>query len=118
MSKRLAKNIDYLRVLCKSNKRQRDGILKGADKELVYTICECIDNCLNGNVKLTGNQVAKLKRKKAVLRRLRDKKVSVTQKKKLLVQHGGFLSALLAPVIGIAGSLIGDAIGGLIRKRK
>ncbi len=117
MSARLNQNFDYLRVLCKCNKRQREGIINGANKELINTICECVDNILEGNVKLTNSQYTKLRRYQSVLRELRDKRTPINRKRETIVQHGGFLSALLAPIIAIAGSLIGDAVGGLIRKK-
>jgi len=37
-------------------------------------------------------------------------------KRDLLIQKGGFLPALLAPIIGLVGGLVGDLIGSAIRK--
>ncbi len=117
MSQELRNNIDYLQVLCKCNKAQRDGIIKGANKELVDVICECADNILDNKVPLTECQYKRLKTYKNELRQLRDKKTTPSEKKQALLQKGGFLGALLTPIIAIAGSLIGDAVGNLIRKR-
>jgi hypothetical protein len=50
------------------------------------------------------------------LREIVDRKTNLTKKRKLLVQKGGFLPALLAPIIGVATGLIGDLIGNLIKK--
>ena len=80
-----------------------------ANKEEINSICECIENFLNGNV-----SDPKLKRKLAkyrqVLRKLRDKKKSIKKKKSAIIQRGGFLQALLIPLLSVASGLIGDAI--------
>ncbi len=116
MSENLKNNIDYLHVLCKCNKRQREGIIEGANKELIDTICKCADNVLDGRLQLTDCQYKRLKGYKKELRLLRDKGAPLSEKKNAIVQKGGFLGALLTPIIAIAGSLIGDAVGNLIRK--
>jgi hypothetical protein len=59
--------------------------------------CECADNILRGNVPLPNLQKEKLKRNKAGLRALTKKSVSLKQKKAIL-QKGGFLGSLLAPI--------------------
>ncbi len=106
-----------MHVLCRCNKTQRKGIIDGANKELVDTICECADNILDGNVNLTDNEYKRLSRYQKQLRTLRDKTTPLKRKKDIIVQEGGFLGALLTPIIAIAGSLIGDAVGNLIRKK-
>ena len=59
--------------------------------------------------KLTGKQVKSLKRHAPKLRTLANSKVSLTKKRKLLSQRGGFLS-VLAPILM---STIGPAIQGI-----
>lgn len=110
--KRLCRNLDYLKVLCKTNKRQRESILHGADRDLILCLCECADNVLKGNVPLKETQHERLRNYKKPLRCMANKNVSVQTKKKLLVQEGGFLPLLLTPILSIAGSLIADAIAG------
>ena len=63
-------------------------------------------NILNGNIPLTPYQLQKLRRYKAKLRTLA--KPCVSQKQKLdIEQKGGFLPALLAPVVGaVLGSIL------------
>jgi len=65
---------------------------------------ECIRNLLNGNVPLNKSQKKKLAAKKNILRQLAVKKTSL-QKKKKLIQSGGFLGALLGPIVSAIGSL-------------
>jgi hypothetical protein len=54
---------------------------------------------LNGNVDLTGCAKRKLQKHKAVLRKVADKRVPLSAKKRLIVQKGGFLLPLLTAVL-------------------
>lgn len=116
MSKRIKKHLELLKILKKANTKQRQALIQAADNSLILCICECIDNVLRGNVKLTAAKKQELAKYVTILRKIADRKTKVEAKRKLLVQKGGFLPALLAPVIGIAGSLIGDLLGNLIPK--
>lgn len=107
MSQCLRKNIDFLRVLKNCNSKQRRAILQTADNQLLKAICECILNVLRGVVKINPQQKRKLTHHKNTLRKLADKKVSWTAKKKAIVQKGdGFLSIILPPVLQTLASLL------------
>ena len=73
-------------------------------------LCEIITNVLAGTVKLNTKDKKKLRRHKLALRTLDDKNVSVNKKKQILVQNGGFLSALLIPALTLLGSIIGSKL--------
>ncbi len=113
MSKWLKKNIELLKILKKAKPKQRKLLLEAAENGLIYCLCECIDNVLRGNVKLSSVRKRELEKHKDVLRKIVDRKTKVQKKRNLLVQKGGFLPALLAPVLSIAAGLIGDLIGNL-----
>jgi hypothetical protein len=104
MSARVKKNMPLLKMLSKAKPSAAKAIIKTADKELVDTLCECGLNVLKGNVRLTLGQKKRLARHKQALRALAQKQTSL-RKKKALLQKGGFLGALLSPVLGILGSL-------------
>ena len=70
------------------------------------SICECVLNVLNGNVKLSGCVTRKLRKHKAVLCKVADKRVPISSKKKLIVQRGGFLLPLLSAVLPALATLI------------
>ena len=107
MSARLRRNLDFLRILSKASPAQRKAILESASKDLIYCICEIIDNILHGTVKLSKQRQTKLLRYKKLLRFINDKKVAVNKKKKVLIQKGGgFLPALIVPILALAGSLL------------
>lgn len=95
----MKKHANTLSFLSKARPRMVQSIIKTADKELIHCLCECAHNILKGNVPLSSDQKSKLKRHKRILRTLEDKQVSLNKKRSKL-QTGGFLPALLAPLIG------------------
>jgi len=97
--KRLRSNYHALHVLKGAAPKLRKAIISNCDRELVNSICECVLNVLNGNVKLSGCVTRKLCKHKAVLRKVADKRVTISSKKKLIVQRGGFLLPLLSAVL-------------------
>ncbi len=107
MSKRLKAHVPYLHVLVNGNSKQREGILRGANKDLIYCVCECALNVLQGNVHLLPTVKNTLKKYKQRLRDLADKKISLRKKRQVLLrQRGGWISALIAPVLtSLAGVL-------------
>lgn len=80
--------------------------MKEAYPDLIKALCECSLNILKGNVKLNRAQKKKLCRYKNKLRALIAKKTSMKSRKQIL-QSGGLIGALLGPVIGVLGSLLG-----------
>ena len=107
MSQTLKKYSPYLRVLLKSSPRVRSTLAKkNCSSEFIKCICECAKNVLAGNVALSPEHKRRLKRHKHSLRKLALKKTPISTKKKI-VQNGGFLGALLGPVVKILGGLFG-----------
>ena len=76
------------------------AMIKAADRGLVQCLCECSLNVLKGNVRLSADQKRKLARHKRGLRTLAKNKASLQSKKRIL-QKGGFLGALLRPVLQV-----------------
>ena len=107
MSERLKKYAPYLRMLYKSSPKVRKAIAKkNCSPEFIKCLCECAKNVLVGNVELSPAHKRQLKRHKRLLRKLVLKKTSLKAKKKI-VQTGGFLGALLGPIVKILGGLFG-----------
>lgn len=103
------KQAAILRALYHLNNKQRSAVLQKADLKLVRCICECALNILRGNVPLKHPHKQRLKRYACVLRRLADKNNSWKDKKRLIIQRGGFLPLLLAPILGtVLSRLIGE----------
>lgn len=105
MSKRVKKHAAIIQWLSKAKPPIVRAVIKGADKDLVNTLCECGLNVLKGTVPLSPSQKRRLVRYKQVLRTLVRKKTSIKRKKALL-QKGGFLGAILGPVLGALGHLL------------
>lgn len=64
---------------------------------------------LRGNVPLKHSHKRRLKWYACLLRHLADKNNSWKNKKRLIVQRGGFLPLLLAPILGsVLSRLIGE----------
>ena len=120
MSSRVKIQAPILKVLSQANPHVCRAILPGADKDLLQCLSEYAVNVLKGNVKLTPGQKASLTKYKQKLRKIAIKKVILKQKHKI-VQTGGFVPALLAPllkpvIVPLAGTLLHSSIKGIINK--
>jgi hypothetical protein len=74
---------------------------------MVDCFCECALNVLKGHVPLKRQQLDCLRRHKRILKKLILKKTPLKQKKKIL-QTGGFLGALITPVLSFLASFLGN----------
>ena len=107
MTQRLKAHAPYLHVLATGNPKQREGVLAGASKELIYCICECALNILRGNVSLSTKEKKSLKRHRQKLRDLSNKKISIKKKRQLMLkQRGGWVTAVLAPILSSLAGLL------------
>lgn len=106
MSARLRRYAGHLKILEKAKPSERRALLKVAHPELIKTLCECVHNLLKGNVPLKGSLKKKLHPHKNNLRKIQSNKYTLGQKKKFLIQKGGFLPLLL--------SVLAPAISGLV----
>ena len=104
--KRVKTNYHTLQVLKSADPKLRKAIISKCNKELVNCISECVLIVLNSNIKLTGCVTRKLQIRKAALRKISDRHVPLSKKKKLIVQRGGYLLPLLSAVIPTLASLI------------
>ena len=115
MSALVKRQAHTLKVLAKSKPHVCKSILKEADNDLLKCLSECAYNVLRGNVRLTKPQKTKLAKHKQKLRKVADRKTSLKLKRKL-VQSGGFLPALLAPLlVSVIAPLAGEAVKGIVK---
>ena len=96
----LKRHAAILRTIQKARPDLRRSLLKLADQDVIRCIVECADNTLKGHVQLTQQQKKNLTRHKKTLRRLAKRGERWRVKRKLIVQSGGFLLPLLAPLLG------------------
>ena len=99
MTKRVMQHASVLKKLKKCDSKERKRLLKQGGKALQLCLQECAHNVLKGNVPLTGSQLKTLRKHKEKLRKVAKR--STSRRDKLAIeQRGGFLPALLAPVVG------------------
>jgi len=104
---RLKSQLHFLHVLKDAKPQTRRALLTSADDDLFKAIVECAINTLNGNHKWTKENKGKLSKYKNRVRALVNPKISFKNKRKLLVQKGGFIVSLLTSIFsGVIGSLI------------
>ena len=111
MYKRLLAQETFLRLLARSNPKQRKILLSQATKEELATLFEICLNIIKGNIKLNRDHFKKLKRHRRIVRELGDKKVPLKDKKEIITQSGGAIGS----VIGTLGSLILPLLAKLIK---
>ena len=91
---------EILRSLAYLPKVERQALLRQVDSKLIRCICECAYNVLRGNVPLTKEQTAHLKKHATLLRKITRKGEGVKKKKKIIQTGGGaVLPALLTPLL-------------------
>ena len=105
--KRVKNNIYCLQLLGKCKPTLRKAILSNGDEELICSICECILNVLNGNVKLEPDVLKKLSRYKKFFRQIAHENDTFNNKKKILVQNGGaWMPFLIPPLIEVVRNIL------------
>ena len=109
MSKRVKKHLPLLKMLCHANHNVAKAVMKTAPQDVLKAVCECAVNVLKGNVPLTSGQKNALRKHKKGLRELVQKKTT-QKRRKQIIQKGGFLGALLKPVLGVLGGLLSGSL--------
>lgn len=112
--KRVHEHIDFLNFLKTCNAPQRNAAIKYANKEEILALVECCINTLRGNVYFTDDEKNHLKKHRNSIRRVAQK-IPLARRRKILVQKGGFLPILLAPLLSILSSVAGAAISRAIK---
>jgi hypothetical protein len=109
MSSRVREHAVQLEMWRDASPKLRKQILHYCGKDFLNCVCECIKNVLKGNVPLTSAQKQKLSRHRNKLRVLVLK--NTPKKKKIdIIQKGGFLGALITPILSILGGLLGSNV--------
>lgn len=103
LTKQQVKDLELIKTCPKSLLKH---LLNKLPLRSVTAICECTLNVLNGNIPLSSKQKRSLVKYKTALRKISTKKGSLFTKKKLIVQHGGFLNILIPAALTVLTSLI------------
>ena len=94
---RVQKYAPTLRILSRASPKVKRTVIQQADNQFMNCLCECGKNVLESNVPLTSRQLRVLRPYKNHLRELVSKKVGI-KRKKIILQKGGFIGALLKPL--------------------
>ena len=100
--------------MAKSKPKRARQILKNANSELIESIRQCVLNVLRGIVSLSKQDRKRLERYKSRLRKIVNKKVKYSDRKKV-IQHG---ANFIVPLLGALIPHIISGIGSLINKKK
>ena len=112
----IKKNEYVLRVLTEGDPKTTKYIICGADRPLIHYFVDCAHNILEGNIPLGLKEKKRLGKYKEELRGLRKKNTS-DRKKKQILQEGGFLPTLLAPILGTVIPPLAKKLVGLFTRR-
>jgi hypothetical protein len=111
-SRRLGRHEETIKLLSSSKPGVAKAIIEKGDKDLILCLSEIALNVLKGNVPLRPQHKAKLCKHKTALRTLVKKSTSIKGKRRIL-QRGGFLGAVLAPLLGgLASAVLPGLFGG------
>ena len=91
----------------KHDKQKRNRIIDEGGMELVYCICDCVHNVLQGNIPVNDKEKKILGRHIECLRKLVNKKTSYRERKHL-IQEGGFSGTLIRTLVGLVGKLFNE----------
>ena len=107
--KNIIKHSQILKTLAGCKGKLRTSIIQNSDRKIIEAVCECVLNLLNGNIKLSESDKKSLEKYKFTLRKLVEKS-NLNNKKKILIQHGGFLQFLIPAAITGISSIISSLI--------
>ena len=99
----------FLKLLHRAKPAYRKTLLQQAKPEVIKLLSECALNMLKGKLLLTQEEKKQLQPHKKKLRTLANKRTSVKVKKKVL-QQGGFLPAILLPILAAVGGNVAGAV--------
>ena len=109
MSDRTRKYLPILKRIQRLGEKAKKQFIKKCDKEFINCVSECAKNVLKSNVPLKPTQLRRLRRERSnvfLMPVLTGIKKTSLKKKRRILQKGGFLGALLPPVLGVPCSLL------------
>ena len=117
LSQRLRRHQDDIRALGRAKAEKRRRMLRESSNDLILALVDAAKMIINGEVTLTPRQLSTVVRHRPNFERLVKPSTSVSTKRRI-VQEGGFVGALLGPLLKIGLPLIGNILGGLGGRRR
>ena len=97
--KRIRSIYHTLHVLKAADPKLRSAIIEKCNQETLKSICECALNALRGNIPLSVCSKRKMRTYKNSIRKVADRSVSLSTKRKVKVQRGEFFLPLLSTIL-------------------
>ena len=113
VTRRVTRNANILSALHRASAAARNAMLSVIKKDVVLAIVDCAKMIINRKVPLSQTQLQKVLSLAQDIKRFVSSKTSNDVRKRTL-QKGGFLGALIGPVL----SLIPQLLGGLLPGRR
>lgn len=88
-----------------TNSKNRVKLLKRVEDCVINAISEIAKNCLSGNIPLSEEDFKNLSKYHNILRKI-SQKSSVKNRRKLIVQSGGFIDTLIPSALCLLSSVI------------
>ena len=104
----IRRNRSFLGLLGKQSTptAQFNSLVRTATKDQLRSLYECVLNIVRRTVQLSPAEESELIRFRSFLYQLIDRSTPDSQKRELIVQHGGILPAIVAPILAaIAGGV-------------
>ena len=110
MSTRSEMTDAFIKVLARSNTRQRKLLLRGATNEQLKGLFELCLNIIRGNLPINNTEFLRLKRHRKTLESLASRRVPLYKKREIVNQKGGFIGAVAKIAIPILASIIASKL--------
>ena len=110
--RRLAKHACDLQLLARAKRAVRNRKIRSAPKDLIRALVDVARAVIKGQILLSPSQLGAVRRHKKNLKKVVKPKTNIKTLKRTF-QVGGFLPAILAPVLKLAGPLLGGLLGSL-----
>ena len=98
--------------------RARQSLMSWAKKELIATLVECAKLIINRRVPITAAQLSALRREASSLNALLSTPANKVEERRYILQKGGFLSALIAPIVTSVLPAVVKGVGTLVERGK
>ena len=99
MSRRIVRNADFLYSVGRAKKPERQKLIRGAGPRQLNSVAEVTKNINKGNIPVSPRIKKTFCKHKHLMRKIADRSIGTEQRKRLLLQKGGFLVPLIVSTI-------------------
>ena len=93
--KRVQDELPFLKVLVFSARKEFENYIKAASRNKILALTEIVLNVLNRNIESTKGEILALRRYRRTLRKVSRLKISIKERKRIIVSHPRLFQQLL-----------------------